>query len=80
MDKKIVFLTAIIISLFFIPLTGNAEGKFGLGPRSGLVKSNEASGLSLFGGGQIRWKAFPAMSLEGPLTTVPRNPIRIIAK
>ncbi len=65
MNKKIVLLSAIIISLFLIPLTGNAEGKFGLGPRAGLVKSNDASGLSLFGGGQIRWKIFPAMSLEG---------------
>ena len=68
MDKKIIFLTAIVLTLFLIPLTGYADsGKFGLGVRGGLYKSNDADNMILYGGAQVRWKLFPAMSLEGTL-------------
>jgi opacity protein-like surface antigen len=66
MDKKFIFLTAIVLTLFLIPLTGYADsGKFGLGVRGGLYKSNDADSMILYGGVQARWKLFPGMSLEG---------------
>jgi opacity protein-like surface antigen len=68
MSKRNIFLTAFVLTLFLIPLTGYADsGKFGLGVRGGLYKSNDADNMLLYGGAQVRWKLFPAMSLEGTL-------------
>jgi len=66
MDKKTFFLTVLFLTLFLTPLTGYSDsGKFGVGFRGGLFKSNDAENLKLYGGLQARWKVFPALSLEG---------------
>jgi opacity protein-like surface antigen len=66
MDKKFIFLTFVLLILFLAPLTGFVDsGKFGLGVRGGLYKSNDANSMILYGGIQARWKVFPAMSIEG---------------
>jgi opacity protein-like surface antigen len=66
MTKKILLITAVVITLFLIPLTGFAEsGKLGLGVRGGLYKSNDSTSTILYGGVQARWKVFPALSIEG---------------
>jgi len=68
MDKKMVFLTVLFLALFLAPLTGYTDsGKFGLGIRGGLYKSNDADDPKLYGGIQARWKLFPALSIEGAL-------------
>ena len=68
MNKKIIFLAAIVLSLFLTPLTGLADsGKFGVGVRGGLYKTNDADSMMLYGGAQVRWKIFPGMSIEGTL-------------
>jgi opacity protein-like surface antigen len=68
MDKKFIFLTAVVLTLFLIPLTVYADsGKIGLGVRGGLYKSTDADSMILYGGAQVRWKLFPGMSLEGTL-------------
>jgi hypothetical protein len=75
MDKKTVFLTAVVLTLFLIPLTGYADSeKIGLGVRAGLFKSNDADSMILYGGVQARWKVFPGMSLEGTLDYRPSEP------
>ncbi len=68
MDKKIILLLAVVLTLFLTPLTGYADGdKLGLGVRGGLYKSTDAESMILYGGAQVRWKLFPAMSVEGTI-------------
>ncbi|MBI4765753.1 MAG: outer membrane beta-barrel protein [Deltaproteobacteria bacterium] len=68
MNKPCFLITALAIALLLIPLAGFADsGKFGLGLRGGLYKSNDADNTILYGGVQARWKVFPALSIEGTL-------------
>jgi opacity protein-like surface antigen len=68
MDKKILVLTAVVLTLFMVPLTVYADGgKVGIGARGGIYKSSDSEGLKFYGGVQARWKVFPALSVEGSL-------------
>ncbi|MEW6184476.1 MAG: porin family protein [Thermodesulfobacteriota bacterium] len=68
MNKKMLVLATVLITLFLLPLTLQAEsGKFGLGARMGVYKSADADGHKLYGGAQARWRIFPALSVEGSI-------------